>query len=428
MNFLLETLLYIFYCLLLLWSIKKWSFFSKSNVSFSILAGLFTTKIAVGFALYGIYTQFYTVRGEADIFKYFDDSAIVFNALWDNPLDYFRLVFTSAPDDQHFYENYYVKMNHWANLHDSIFYGDSVFMIKVNAFLRLFSWGSFHIQSLFFNYLSFIGLVGVYRAFKHFLNIKSSYLIIVVVGLPSVLFWSSSVLKESLLLLFLGGICYQILVMNLQGKLAMKRLGIIVLLLYLLALLKFYILFALAIPILAYIINTQIKIKYPILTYIMLTLCFLTLFFNSSLLQVLVLKQHDFLTLVSNTNAGSYYEIPYLEANFTSVISAIPNGILNTFIRPLPQKGMSIMAYPAIVENGIILLGIIYTIPTMLKAKNWGENTNTLLFIVFFTFLLFAVIGITTPVAGALVRYKVAALPFLAIFIFYFFEQRKSIQ
>ncbi|MCT4580668.1 MAG: hypothetical protein N4A35_04555 [Flavobacteriales bacterium] len=377
--------------------------------------------------LYFVYTKFYTVRGEADIFKYFDDSAVVFNALWEKPIDYVRLVFTSSPDNQYYYDHYYVKMNHWANLHDSIFYGDSVFMIKINAFLRLFSWGSFQIQSLFFNYFGFVGLIGIYRAFKSFLQIQSPYLIFVTVGLPSVLFWSSSVLKESLLLLFLGGICFQLLHIKTLERVSFKNFLIIGGLLYLLALLKFYIVFALAIPILAYTINQRIKIKYSIVTYFAITLVFLTIFFNSPLLSTLILKQHDFLTLVANTNAGSYFEIPYLEANFMSVLKAIPYGILNSFIRPLPQAGMSIMAFPAIFENILLLSGLIYVCPAMLQLKNWGMKTNALLFIVFFTFLLFAVIGITTPVAGALVRYKVAALPFLAIFIFYFLEQKKSI-
>lgn len=427
MYFILETLLYVFYCGLIFWSIKRGSFFYKSEVSFSVLASLFVVKIIISFALYFVYTKFYTVREDADIFKYFDDSAVVFNALLEKPIDFFRLVFTSTPDNQYFYDNYYLKMSHWANLHNSIFYGDSVLMIKINAFLRLFSFGNFYVQSLFFNYFGFIGLVGIFRAFKYFLNIKSPYLIVAVVGLPSVLFWSSSVLKESLLLLFLGSICYQLLQINRQGNRVVIRMIIIAGLLYLLALLKFYIVFALVIPLLGYIINFYVKAKYPIVVYLALTFVFLALFFNSSLLYTLVLKQHDFLTLVSNTKAGSYFEIPQLQTNFKSILLAIPNGILNTFIRPLPQKGMSIMAFPAVIENVIILLGLIYVFPAMFKFKNWVGKMNVLLFIIFFTLLLFAVIGITTPVAGALVRYKVAALPFLAIFIFYFFEQKKII-
>lgn len=390
-----------------------------------MLSGVFLIKVIVGFVLYLVYTKFYTVRGEADIFKYFDDSAVVFNSLKNKPIDFLRLIFTSSPNNEYFYDNYYVKMNHWANIHNSIFYGDSIFMIKVNAFLRLFTFGSFHIQSLFFNFLSFIGLIGIYRSFKQFFAIKSRYLIIAIVGLPSVLFWSSSVLKESLLLLFIGGICFQFLKIW-QNKIDIKRVFIIVFLLFLLTLLKFYIVFALIIPALAFIINMHYKVNRPTITYLVITFVFLILFFNSSLLPILVLKQHDFLTLVSNTNAGSFYEIPRLESNFVSIVKAIPQGILNTFIRPLPKQGMSLMAYPAVIENLIIIIGLLFTIPSILKPKYWERKTNSILFILFFTMLLFAVIGITTPVAGALVRYKVAALPFLSIFIFYFIEKRKS--
>ena len=40
---------------------------------------------------------------------------------------------------------------------------------------------------------------------------------------------------------------------------------------------------------------------------------------------------------------------------------------------------------------------------------------------------LFAIIGITTPITGALVRYKVPALPFLVIGILTFIDPKKLI-
>lgn len=420
MNVFLETFLVLGYTFIFLWIINKWNFFQDSGISSTWLKGLFILKLGVGLVLYLIYTQFYTVRSEADIFRYFDDSLIVFNGIWKNPLDYLQLVFTKAPTTDYFYDNYYVKMNHWANPYNSIFYGDSILMIKVNAFFRLFSFGSFHVHSIFFNFLSFIGLVGIYRAFSSFVALRKEWLIGVVFCLPSVLFWSSSVLKESLLLLFMGLFCYHL---RKNTSINIKSAIVMIISFVLLSLLKFYLAIVIVITFIAYLISRDYSRS--LLTYTLITFVFSLLFFNTFLIDTLVLKQHDFLNLVSNTNAGSFYEIPILESNFISVLKAIPNGILNCFIQPFPNGNLSIMAFPAIIENLLILVGIGLVIPQLIKKENWKkEQLNGLLFMLFFIFILFSIIGITTPVAGALVRYKVAALPFLGIIILHFLKPR----
>lgn len=418
MSLFVEIFLVLFYSFLFLWVINKWKFFKESGISRNWLNGLFILKLGVGFVLYIIYTKFYTVREEADIFKFFDDSLIVYNSIWNSPLDFIQLVFTNAPTNNYFYDNYYVKMNHWANPYDSIFYGDSILMIKVNAFFRLFSFGSFHVHSIFFNFLSFIGLIAIYRAFSSLIKLRKESLILVVFCLPSVLFWSSSVLKESLLLLFMGLFCYHFKNSN---PINLKSLLIITCCFFLLSLLKFYLFIVLLTTFIGFLIYRDYYKSF--LAYFIVVFVFSIVVFNSFLIDILVLKQHDFLNLVANTNAGSFYQIPRLEPNFISVVKAIPTGVLNCFIQPFPSRSMSLMAFPAILENLIIITGVLFAIPQIIKKENWkNSHRNQIYFMLFFTFILFAIIGITTPIAGALVRYKLAALPFLGIVILYFIQ------
>jgi hypothetical protein len=425
MNVFIEILLVLSYTFLFLWVINKWRFIQESGIPSHWLSGLFLLKLGVGFILYIVYTEFYSVREEADIFKYFDDSLVVYNSLWKNPIDYLRLVFFKAPTADYFFDHYYVKMNHWSNPNDSIFYGDSILMIKANAILRLFSFGSFHVHSIFFNFLSFVGLIGVFRAFKSFFFCRKEWLIGVVFCLPSVLFWSSSVLKEGILLLLIGVLCFQLMTLKKKEELNLKSLSLILVVIFFLSLLKFYVVAAIAVPLVAFLISLLTQTKKVLFIYLGTLFCFSLLFFNSSLVNVLVLKQQDFLDLVSNTKAASSYEITSLKPDVFSVLKAVPNGVLNCFVRPFPSSSLSIMAIPAIIENIIILLGIGFITPQLLKRKNWkAEHLNGLLFMLFFIFILFAIIGITTPVAGALVRYKVAALPFLGIVILYFYQPK----
>ena len=67
---------------------------------------------------------------------------------------------------------------------------------------------------------------------------------------------------------------------------------------------------------------------------------------------------------------------------------------------------------------------LILSVFTFIKQKTLLsiELKNMLWFCITFTLLLFIIIGTTTPVSGALVRYKVPALPFLAIAILTFLD------
>ncbi len=427
MNHILEFILIVFYLLLFLYAIKKHSFFIKSGIKPTWLSALFLLKIGVGLVLYFIYTRFYTVRAEADMFKYFDDSKVVYDALWLNPKDYFRLVFTTPPNTEYFNSHYYNVMNFWANKHHSFLYGDSQLMIKINAFFRLFSFGSFHVHALFFTFLSFVGLVGIYRVSKQLFTSHFNYLILVVFCLPSVLFWSSSVLKESLLLFFIG-----LLVLVLQKVRDIKLQDIIIALiaLFFLLLLKFYVVLALIPPLISYVLVSKYK-KLNVFKAYVLTLSIFVLFvfssnflFKPNLVDILVMKQTDFINI--STQAGSYYEIGRLEPTFFSVVKNVPLGILNSFIRPLPSSSISIMAIPAIVENVFVLVALFLSFFSIINPLSWKDRkkNNWLLFQISFVLILFAIIGVTTPVAGALVRYKVAALPFLGVTLYYFFYKR----
>jgi len=56
------------------------------------------------------------------------------------------------------------------------------------------------------------------------------------------------------------------------------------------------------------------------------------------------------------------------------------------------------------------------------RVKQTIERKNIFWFCVFFVLILFTIIGLTTPVSGALVRYKIPALPFLGIAMLTFFN------
>jgi hypothetical protein len=83
--------------------------------------------------------------------------------------------------------------------------------------------------------------------------------------------------------------------------------------------------------------------------------------------------------------------------------------------RPWPTDIRGILFIPALLENAVILVLICLTILRPHKLSQ--ELRSFMWFAITFTIILFSIIGITTPIIGAIVRYKIPALPFLFILL-----------
>jgi hypothetical protein len=110
----------------------------------------------------------------------------------------------------------------------------------------------------------------------------------------------------------------------------------------------------------------------------------------------------------------------FLEENIFSILSAIPMGIINSLTRPWPNEIKNFLFIPAVLENIILLFLIILAIYQKKQTSN--TSLNFIAFCLLFTLILYAIIGISTPILGALVRYKIPAMPFLTISILAFIQ------
>ena len=77
----------------LLLAIWKLHWFNLSGISKKWVAAAFLIKVFAGIAMWGIYSFYYSDRNEADIFKYFDDSQVMYEAVHENPKDYLNMMF-----------------------------------------------------------------------------------------------------------------------------------------------------------------------------------------------------------------------------------------------------------------------------------------------------------------------------------------------
>lgn len=119
------VLLAIAYTALLLYFMRRMPFFAWiPGLRMRTVAGLFS-KIMAGTALWAVYTYLYTDRTTADIFKYFDDSAVLYGALWQHPGDLLRIFTGISNDSPYFDAHYYGVMNNWVRRFENNVYNDS---------------------------------------------------------------------------------------------------------------------------------------------------------------------------------------------------------------------------------------------------------------------------------------------------------------
>lgn len=395
--------------------IHKARFFNDDIIPKKWFLGVFGLKVFFSVILTLIYTYYYTDRSTSDIYKYFDDSKIMFDALKTKPIDFFKMLFGLDNDNAYFDKTYYTNMRFWFKSYENNLFSDSHIIIRFNAVIRCISFGNIYVHNVVINFISLLGLTALFKFFKPFFEDKTKVLFYGIFLIPSVLFWGSGLLKESFILFGLG-----FLLLSLQQLFINFRwyyLPLIALSFIFLLYTKFYVLVALLIPLLSYFFYQKIVAKKVVLSY----LVSIAILLNLSLLvwliedfnpfKLIVNKHLEFYRFNNKFPSNSSFEIPLLN-DWWSVIKYTPNAWINTFIRPYLWESKSPFVLISSIENLLFigLFGLAAFFPNK-KRTNWYYVVFCLLFVL----VLFTIIGLTIPIFGALVRYKVPGLPFLAV-------------
>lgn len=478
----MSWILFLLYAAALLFLVYRLKFFRLPGLPSWMPPFFFIAKILAGAALWAIYTFYYTDRSNADIWKYFDDSKVMFDAIHSHPSDFFRMLTGIGDSDPRIEQVYYHSMQHWYQQFDNNLLNDAHVIIRFNAALRMISLGNYHIHSLFMSLLAFIGLCGIYRvlytAAKEWAKLMAYFIFL----LPSLLFWGSGVMKEGIMLLGLGGMIAQFFAF--AADRLWWRWPLIGLFAWMIFLAKFYVLAAL-VPALAGAWWVMKKPHFAFLKFAAVLIAFVSLGMMVKLarpeydpLRVLSWKQNDFLKLgrggtyllsdsvvafvasdrhddlvkegdsiyrirdgasymywyfnpdfsdtffVSHSHdaarykvltdyprAGSFMETEPLRPSLAAFVRASPQAIFRSLFRPFPWEGKNpLLLFPAL-ENLLMIVLLIFVLLYFRRP----ENPALAGFCFSFALLLLVVMGLTTPVLGALVRYRIAAQPFLLV-------------
>ena len=212
MTFLLP-LFYLIVFILLIWRMK---FFDLEGLSKIQITGLFVLKVTAGAGVWIVYTYYYS---SSDFHLYFNSSKIAFDNLFESSS-------TLIPG--------------WNSNFDDGVFNNSRIVIAINFMIHFLSFNNIFVHILFFCFLAFIGLLALYKAlWSHFPGRRIA-LITGIFLIPSVLFWTAGIYKETITMFCLGLIIYST-DLGLLRTYSIQRVVFVILLFILLFFTKMYV-------------------------------------------------------------------------------------------------------------------------------------------------------------------------------------------
>ena len=468
---------------------SKLSFFRDNILSFKILLSILVIKCLGCLAYYWVYFCYYPSGFNGDSVSTLHDAKIMYDALPEHPMDFIKMVFGlhSEFDTDSLYEPYFKYIEKWgrADVTSDFFLNDNRTPIRINAIIMIFSFGSYAVHALVMLVISFIGQFAFYKTFKGYFPNKEILLAAIIFLTPSILFWTSGVLKEPIAICLLGLFTYSYFKLFVHYQIQTKYIGLFFLSCLLFLIVKPYILVLLIVPLILFSLVKSYKIKRMTLFYFaslfmiygsgILVLKFI---FHKDVLNTIVVRQNDFVSLskggvffmhedkyvrfeysdtthfhkvdtISNlyqldrhsafmywnthnlrdtiyeTNnkdtsyftldascapSGSAININRLQYSFSSFAKLIPQSFFNVLCKPLFYDSRSILELMASFENFCFLL--FFALCFIFRDKI-PIDKNLLVCCIAIVITSFILIGITTTVTGAIVRYKIPFIPFL---------------
>jgi hypothetical protein len=320
----------------------------------------------------------------------------------------------------------------------------ALFVARLIIPLCLLSFNSFIVTSILLAWICYSGIWLLFILFnEHFPKLEKQ-LAFSILFMPSVVFWGSGLLKDTITLSAVGWYTYQFYYVFIRKEYNFLRAFYLFISAFLLIAIKPYILFALLPGSLIWLSNERlIKVKSKILRTVAAPFFILI---GVSFSIWLLSQMGDFLGLYAIDNVldravvvnldqkqeyygGNSFDIGKFDATPLSMISKAHLAIAATLFRPYLWDVRNPVMFVSALENTYIM---ILTVFLLIRLKFWrfftliGENPLLLFSVLFSLFFAFSV-GLATSNFGSLVRLKIPCIPFFISSLFvlkYFYEQK----
>lgn len=300
----------------------------------------------------------------------------------------------------------------------------SVFFVKICGFLSLISGGNYWVMATWLSVASFAGAWLLYARLVWFYSEARQAAAVALFFVPSIVFWSSGLIKESLGLsaLFVMTACCLSLM---NGQRVKAREWVLVLIcLWVGWNLKYYwIGIFLPVAVSSVLVALVVR-KYPrSATYqgtvwVILLVGFISLatnvhpnFYASRFMEVIYHNNLEFTRMSEPPRIVQYLN---LEPAAASILMNAPAAFIAGLFRPFIWESFNALSWIAAIENTAILLLVLQSLVS-LKALFQSPHRVLVCATVVYIVLLITFLALSTPNFGTLSRYRVGALPFLVL-------------
>lgn len=435
--------------------------------AYTLPLGFGIKMLAALFFLY-IYSNFYG-NGDlsADASVFLSDGKVLNDVFYASPLDYFRFLFGFENDA--LVDRYLDATSHW-DAGQNTFLNDSQNILRIHSVIHFISFNRPVIHAIVMCFLSLLGIRQLVLAIIPHSIVKPMFVFWIILLAPSALLWSSGIIKEPILIFGIGFICRALFgILSIRRRILYGLLGVFVMigikpyvLLCFVPALIVYGIFRYLRPILAWTVLTAAVLS---------GLVFITIGKAPSLVNKLTAQQSDFINTgrggvyargdtciyiigahdrphlridsldvflsktingeymypyqktapkptVIHPNSkpwilyydgkvcGSYIPVTYIDHSGGQLVRNIPEALTNTLLRPFPSDPPGhFMMWLTILEQWFILAFL--TLSLFHKRRMPETSRYLVLALLTFALVLAVMIGWTTPVLGAIVRYRV---------------------
>ncbi len=385
----------------------------------------------------GLIYQYYYKGG--DTFNYWEHSLIINSSFGDSVTTWLKLITSSA--DQYDTDVFpYTSKMLWYNSRADYF------IPAVGAFLGLFTLNTYLPVTVLFAALSFIGLWKLFVVFTKLYPRLTKQMAFSFLFIPSVIFWGSGFMKDTLTLSCIGWITHFVYLIFYENKKIVANSAAALFFLYLVFIIKSYIVMAFLPAALLWgvgLLSYRIKDKRLIIVaryFLYLSAAGGLVLVGGSLqgelfgeynVENVAFKSfatRDYLYRISNEQDGSGYSLGEMDPTLGGMLEKAPAGINVTLFRPYPWEARKPIVMLSALEALFFLIFSVLVIfrnnPIRVVQRILADET--LQFCLIFTLVFAFAVGISTSNFGSLSRYKIPCMPFYTAFLFILFFPPKE--
>lgn len=401
------------------WFVRPWV---TDEVNRGYFFPAFVLKVVGALALGFIY-QFYYHGGDTYNF-HTHGSRHIWEALVDSPDKGIDMLFSGGEHKGHFFK-YSSKIPFFSD-------HSSFFIIRLAAIADIFTFSAYSATAILFSVFSFTGCWMLFLTFYRKYPELHRWMAAATLFIPSVIFWGSGLLKDSVVLACIGIATFELDRIFFQKRFSVFHLFLLIMALYFIFSIKKFVLQAyLPAAILWLYLGHVQKISSVVLRILILPVVIVAsawmMYFAivkvgeddakysiDKLAATAMVTAYD-IRYQTGREAGSGYSLGELDGSFSGMLKLAPQAINVSLFRPYLWEVKNPLMLLSAMESIFFLFFALYIIATgRMVVIHAFRNPDVVFSFVFSLVFAFAV-GISSFNFGTLARYKIPLLPFFLI-------------